>query len=622
MAQQQSPWLEGAYGWNFGEGGWNTGMDQNLIKFSFMFDRNVDSITAALPAAVNGQAHYLTTDNRLYFAVGTTYFSTVVPKWLEFKVRSTGNTYQFNGTSAVQIDSPAQVDARIDAVELTVSTLGTAAFESVEFFATQSELDVASATAASYTDELRTSVASVSLATEGAGQVGYDSSLSYPVDTVGDILKTGAIGFERAPLTESITTVSGMLSASWVNVWEYASLITVKPDPMDPLTWDWQPAIQSAVDSGAGVCYFPGPFVYNTESTVIVDKQVRLIGDAAKRLGSPIGTRIYNTGTGDTIIYSNTGAIYDAGIENLGISAAAGHALNIKYGAVRCHFKQLYLYTQHTGRSCIAGIYNAGTPGVDYIGTYSSVFEGGEYIVDNVARTAPIVDFLANGTLVNGNCFRNLWVTNSNGRPAIRLMATTAGVLLTNNIFDGVVAEVCSGGAILLQANQGTRIKGLRAWDTPAGYNASVILVSNDTAVAQTKGLIIEDYARMSDPLNGASVDIDFGYSLDSALIGHNSNVVGKIEFRARSCVVIGAVNATVTNDAAVTYIAGAALTAIAATVKGALAHTGTTAGFFGKAPVTQRAASADTTGATLAQVEAAVNVLKGYMRDLGFMAP
>jgi len=72
MAQQLSPWLEGAYGWSLGEGGWNSGMDQNLLKFSFMFDRNVDSIVASLPAAVNGQAYYLTTDNRLYFAVGTT----------------------------------------------------------------------------------------------------------------------------------------------------------------------------------------------------------------------------------------------------------------------------------------------------------------------------------------------------------------------------------------------------------------------------------------------------------------------------------------------------------------------------------------------------------------------
>ena len=66
MPQQQSPFLEGKYGWSFGEGGWNTGMDENLLKFSFMFDRNVDAIVGSLPAAVNGQAYFLTSDNRLY----------------------------------------------------------------------------------------------------------------------------------------------------------------------------------------------------------------------------------------------------------------------------------------------------------------------------------------------------------------------------------------------------------------------------------------------------------------------------------------------------------------------------------------------------------------------------
>lgn len=152
MAQQLSPWLEGAYGWNFGEGGWNSGMDSNLLKFSFMFDRNVDSIVTSLPPAINGQAHYLTTDNRLYFAVGTTYFSTLVPKWFTIYVRTTGQTHQFDGTSLVQTYTPAQLESRLNAVELTVASLGTAAFQNIEFFATQAELDVAAAQANDYTD--------------------------------------------------------------------------------------------------------------------------------------------------------------------------------------------------------------------------------------------------------------------------------------------------------------------------------------------------------------------------------------------------------------------------------------------------------------------------------------
>ena len=229
MSQQQSPWLEGAYGWNFGEGGWNTGMDQNLLKFSFMFDRNVDSITASLPPAANGQAHFLTTDNRLYFAVGTTYFSSPVPSWFEFKIRSTGDTYQFNGTSAVQIDSPSQLDSRLDAVEFTVSTLGTAAFEDVEFFATQAELDVAAATAASYTDSLRTDLATQVDTEKGASLIGWLRSVS------------GAVGAK----------LSALLSWGEVHAFEFLTVSEIA-QVQAGTAGDMRAKLQLALDAAAG----------------------------------------------------------------------------------------------------------------------------------------------------------------------------------------------------------------------------------------------------------------------------------------------------------------------------------------------------------------------------------
>lgn len=190
MVQQVSPFLEAAYGWNYGEGGWNYGMDQNLLKFSFMFDRNVDSIVASLPPAVNGQAHYLTTDNRLYFAVGNVYFSAPTPKWFTIAVRSTGDTWQFDGISLLQIDTPQQLNSRIDAVELTVSSLGTAAFEDVEFFATQSQLDVAVATAANYTDSLRGDVSNTTDMSKGAAIIGRGAQIVDSVVELRTLLKT------------------------------------------------------------------------------------------------------------------------------------------------------------------------------------------------------------------------------------------------------------------------------------------------------------------------------------------------------------------------------------------------------------------------------------------------
>jgi hypothetical protein len=190
MSQKQSPWLESAYGWDFGESNWNTGIDQNQLKFSFMFDRNVDGVVASLPAAINGQAYFLTTDNRLYFAVGTTWFSTPTPKWFQFTVRSTGAIYQFNGTSAVQIDSPTELDARLGAVEITIASLGTAAFEDTGFFATQAALDIVEGSAQAYADGVGvasndyTDVLRQDLASEaGAALVGTTSALSGAIAT-------------------------------------------------------------------------------------------------------------------------------------------------------------------------------------------------------------------------------------------------------------------------------------------------------------------------------------------------------------------------------------------------------------------------------------------------------
>jgi hypothetical protein len=55
--------------------------------------------------------------------------------------------------------------------------------------------------------------------------------------------------------------------------------------------------------------------------------------------------------------------------------------------------------------------------------------------------------------------------------------------------------------------------------------------------------------------------------------------------------------------------------------IDGALNHDGTTAGFFGKVPATQRPANADTSGATLAALETEVNELKQLLRDYGLLA-
>lgn len=189
MSQQQSPWLEAAYGWTYGENGWNVGMDSNLLKFSVMFDRNVDSIAGSLPAAVNGQVHYNTSDNRIYFAVSSTYFSTPVPKWFTVIERSTGNTWQFNGSTLVQVEKLTSVVNRLAAVEVILESLGTAAFEDISAFATQAALDVVAGQSQSYTDNQINSTLDNLSATTGAGLIGYGSGETYSIGTIGEAIQ-------------------------------------------------------------------------------------------------------------------------------------------------------------------------------------------------------------------------------------------------------------------------------------------------------------------------------------------------------------------------------------------------------------------------------------------------
>lgn len=195
MTQLTSPFLEGKYGWNYGESGWNTGMDENLLKFSFLFDGNVDAVVSTLPATSNGTSYFLTTDKRLYFCIGSNYYSSPTPKWFEFKIRSTGQTYQFNGTEAVVVMSSSQTESRVTALEAEFDSLGTAAFRDTEFFASKSQLDVSVANSQSYTDSLKTSLANTSDFTKGSNQIGQAVTVVSTTATIKNLLKTSASKF-------------------------------------------------------------------------------------------------------------------------------------------------------------------------------------------------------------------------------------------------------------------------------------------------------------------------------------------------------------------------------------------------------------------------------------------
>jgi hypothetical protein len=124
MAAEISPFVEANFGWPYGSSGWNDDMDANLVKFSYLFDRNIDGIVGSLPAIVNGKAYFLTLDNRLYFDVDGQRYSSPTPKWFVVTDRVSGQTYQFDGTTLNNIDTPSSIDSRLDSVELVLTSTG------------------------------------------------------------------------------------------------------------------------------------------------------------------------------------------------------------------------------------------------------------------------------------------------------------------------------------------------------------------------------------------------------------------------------------------------------------------------------------------------------------------
>lgn len=71
------------------------------------------------------------------------------------------------------------------------------------------------------------------------------------VKTVQDFSGPGGAkmsGWKRSPLTSAISTVGQMLDAQGRSILEFADLVTNKPDPANPNTWDWTPAFTKACE--------------------------------------------------------------------------------------------------------------------------------------------------------------------------------------------------------------------------------------------------------------------------------------------------------------------------------------------------------------------------------------
>lgn len=116
------------------------------------------------------------------------------------------------------------------------------------------------------------------------GDAALRADLASPSDGQGAALAT----YLRKVKTTGVVNVQEMLDAQHVNIWEYANLVTVKPNPAKSDTWDWTPAFVKAVsdmttvgtDLTVGATLFIPPGSYRVTS-VDFGYQISILGDGA-----------------------------------------------------------------------------------------------------------------------------------------------------------------------------------------------------------------------------------------------------------------------------------------------------------------------------------------------------
>lgn len=147
------------------------------------------------------------------------------------------------------------------------------------------------------------------LAVRVASLEGYDAELA--------ALGGGQqVGWSRNPLLAAITKVSHALDSLPVSVWEYANLVTSKPTPNNPSTWDWSPAMQAAHAEHA-VVFYPLGNEYQHAATIALTLFGSTIYSTPNKYSS---ATIRYTGSG--LAWSTVGAVNYVQVNGVRITGA------------------------------------------------------------------------------------------------------------------------------------------------------------------------------------------------------------------------------------------------------------------------------------------------------------
>lgn len=115
---QQSPYFGINYGWPYGSDGWNTGMDENLIRLSFLTRHAVNEFVNTLPTSpAPGYSCILNSDGLAYIWLEDGYTFTPLEDGYEFSTLVDGKYWRKEGSSYIEIPNPNSLDGRTTSLE-------------------------------------------------------------------------------------------------------------------------------------------------------------------------------------------------------------------------------------------------------------------------------------------------------------------------------------------------------------------------------------------------------------------------------------------------------------------------------------------------------------------------
>lgn len=130
MAQYNNPFTGVPVGWDDGEDGWGQPLNTTLLQYAFYHSRNVNGVVATVDdiplSAANGSAYLVQENQRVYFASNLTWYFSVPPDGMKFRLVTDGSYYSKTSSGFVLDDEISEVAYSGDASDLTTGTLNVA----------------------------------------------------------------------------------------------------------------------------------------------------------------------------------------------------------------------------------------------------------------------------------------------------------------------------------------------------------------------------------------------------------------------------------------------------------------------------------------------------------------